>query len=251
MTDSVKDLFSAHSDIYVKYRPLYPPELYDFLVGKVIRKDAALDCGTGNGQAASVLANHFKQVHATDISEKQIANAIQKANLHYHVCLAEQTPFADNSFDLITSATAVHWFNFDRFFNEVIRIGKNNSVFACWAYNIFRTDDKRINALIDKFYAETIRDYWDPERRHVDEEYKNVPMPFREIANPGFATRLQWDLDTIHGYLNTWSAVQHYIGKHNINPVEELIHEMKSVLQDKISLQVMFPVFMRMGQIIK
>src|SRR4051794_11100808 len=102
MTNSPKDLFSGHADLYAKYRPLYPPELYEFILGKVSEKNKALDCGTGNGQAAGVLADHFKEVYATDISEKQIEKAVQKPNLHYHVCSAEQLPFADNEFDLVT-----------------------------------------------------------------------------------------------------------------------------------------------------
>jgi len=171
MAESAKDLFSAHSDIYAKYRPLYPKELYDFIFKHVPVKEMALDCGTGNGQAAAVLAEHFQKVDATDISERQIINAIQKPNLHYHVCSAEKTPFPDNSFDLVTSATAVHWFHFDNFFPEIIRVGKMNSLFSCWGYKVFRTDQPKLDELIDTFYSETIHPYWDKERRHVDEEY--------------------------------------------------------------------------------
>src|SRR6266498_4307839 len=145
MNNSAKDLFSEHSDIYVKYRPLYPEKLYDFIFGYVRKKEMALDCGTGNGQAASVLAGHFKEVHAVDISEKQIENGIQRPNLHYHVCNVEEIPFADNSFDLITSATAIHWFQFDKFFKEIKRVGKDNSVLACWGYSVFRTNEPELN----------------------------------------------------------------------------------------------------------
>jgi SAM-dependent methyltransferase len=251
MKNSTKDLFSAHSDIYAKYRPLYPKELYDFVLGNVLIKEVALDCGTGNGQAATELTKYFKEVHATDISEKQIKNAKQKPNLHYHVCKAEETPFADNLFDLIVSATAVHWFPFDKFFQEMKRVGKHNSVFACWGYKIFRTNEPALNNLIDKFYSETIHSYWDVERRHVDEEYKNIPFPFEEIKNPGFATQVQWDLDTLEGYLNTWSAVQHYIRLNNHNPVNDLMQEIRSRLSQDIELQITFPIFMRVGIIKK
>ncbi|HEV8285618.1 MAG TPA: class I SAM-dependent methyltransferase [Chitinophagaceae bacterium] len=251
MADSTKDLFSGHSDIYAKYRPLYPKELYDFILKQVSTKDIALDCGTGNGQAAGVLAEHFKQVHATDISDKQIKNAIQKPNLHYHVCKAEKTPFSDDTFDLITSATAVHWFHFERFFSEMKRIGKNNSVFACWGYKLFRTDNTRLNEIVDAFYTQKIHSYWDAERRHVDEEYKNIPFPFEEIENPGFATHLQWDLKILEGYLNTWSAVQHYIKKNDANPVIDLMDEIKTQLPGDIRLKITFPIFMRIGIIKK
>ncbi len=251
MENSAKDLFSAHSDIYAKYRPLYPKELYDFIFDNVPIKEMALDCGTGNGQAAGVLADHFKEVHATDISEKQIKNAIQKLNLHYHICKAEETPFADNLFDLIVSATAVHWFQFEKFFNEIKRIGKNKGVFACWGYKVFLTDEPVLNQLIHRFYSQTVHNYWDAERRHVDEEYKNIPFPFDEIKNPGFATRLQWNLDMLEGYLNTWSAVQHYIQKNGINPVNDLMKEIKLLFHNEIKLQMTFPIFMRIGVIKK
>ena len=251
MSNSVKDLFSEHSDIYAKYRPLYPKELYDFILAYVSHREMALDCGTGNGQAAGILSGFFKEVHATDISEKQIQNAIQRPNLRYHICNAEKTPFLDNTFDLITSATAVHWFHFGHFFKEMKRVGKNESLFACWGYNVFRTDEPELNKLINKFYTQTIHDYWDPERKHVDEEYKNIPFPFKEIKSPGFATYLKWDLNTLEGYLNTWSAVQHYIRKNNINPVNELMQEIRSKLGEDVELQMTFPVFLRLGIIKK
>ena len=170
MPSSPKDLFSSHADIYARYRPLYPKELYDFVLSHVKEKNAALDCGTGNGQCAGVLAEYFQEVEATDISEKQIAFAVNKPNLHYHLCPAEQTPFPDNSFDLITCATAVHWFRFNVFFAEMERVAKNNAVFACWAYNVIRTDQPKLNEIIDEFYWKKIHDYWDPERNHVDQQ---------------------------------------------------------------------------------
>jgi len=251
MTNPVKDVFSAHADLYAKYRPLYPKELYDFILDHVPQKGTALDCGTGNGQAAGALADYFREVHATDISEKQINNAVQKQNLSYHICKAENLPFDDNYFDLITSATAVHWFQFDQFFSEIKRVGKNNSIFCCWAYKVFRTDKEEVNKLIDIYYGETIHTYWDAERKHVDEEYKSIPMPFTEVRNPGFATQLVWDLETLEGYLNTWSAVQHYIRKNQVNPVNELMEKIKFAAGRLDQLVITFPIFMRMGVINK
>lgn len=214
-------------------------------------KQTALDCGTGNGQAAGMLADYFEKVHATDISEEQIKNAVKKPNLYYHVCKAEETPFGNNLFDLVVSATAIHWFSFDDFFKEMRRIGKNNGVFACWAYKVFQTNEQSLNNLINTFYDQTIHSYWDPERRHVDEEYKNIPFPFEEIGNPAFATHLGWDLDTLEGYLNTWSAVRHYRRLHKQNPVDDLMREVKTRLNPDIQLQMTFPIFMRIGRIKK
>ena len=109
----MKDNFSRQSDLYAKYRPTYPQELYDFILSKVENRNAVWDCGTGNGQTARELAKYFEKVFATDISEKQIDKADQATNIFYSVQPAEQTNFADNSFDLVTVSQALHWFNFE------------------------------------------------------------------------------------------------------------------------------------------
>ncbi|MBD0332997.1 MAG: methyltransferase domain-containing protein, partial [Chitinophagaceae bacterium] len=88
----MKDLFSKQSEYYAKYRPAYPPELYEYILDFVQERNVAWDCATGNGQAAVALAGYFKKVVATDISEAQIKNAVQKDNIEYHVCPAESTP---------------------------------------------------------------------------------------------------------------------------------------------------------------
>ena len=107
----VKDLFSRQAAAYAQYRPHYPQALFDYILSFTRNREYAWDCATGNGQAAVMLANYFKSVEATDISEAQIDRAVKRPNIHYQVCAAEETPFADNSFDLITIATAYHWLN--------------------------------------------------------------------------------------------------------------------------------------------
>ena len=103
-----KDLFSKQSDLYARYRPGYPKELYDHILSFVKNKNIAWDCATGNGQAAVVLADHFKKIIATDISPEQIEKAKAKDNIEYLVCPAESTPFDENTFDLVTVVQAYH-----------------------------------------------------------------------------------------------------------------------------------------------
>src|SRR4028119_14246 len=117
----MKDNFSALADQYSTFRPTYPIELYQYLMSLVRNRDAAWDCGTGNGQVAQELANYFTKVYATDISEAQIKNAVRKETIIYKVERAEKTSFSDNMFDLITVAQAIHWFDFDSFYGEVNR----------------------------------------------------------------------------------------------------------------------------------
>ncbi|KAK9679314.1 trans-aconitate methyltransferase 1, partial [Basidiobolus ranarum] len=81
-------------------------------------------------------ANKFEQVHGIDISETQIAEAAQADNITYSVGIAEELPFEDASFDLVTVAEAAHWFNTKSFFKEVKRVLKPNGTLAVWGYSL-------------------------------------------------------------------------------------------------------------------
>ncbi|HEY8970258.1 MAG TPA: class I SAM-dependent methyltransferase, partial [Puia sp.] len=109
----MKDNSSSQSDKYAQFRPTYPDALYAYLLSVVPARDSAWDCGTGNGQVARVLAQSFRKVAATDISPQQIEHAFVHERIEYSVQPAEGTSFPDNSFDLITVAQAIHWFDFD------------------------------------------------------------------------------------------------------------------------------------------
>ena len=55
----MKDNFSKQSSLYAQFRPAYPKELFQFLLPLVPAKNAAWDCGTGNGQVAVKLSRLF------------------------------------------------------------------------------------------------------------------------------------------------------------------------------------------------
>ncbi len=243
----MKDNFSKQSDLYSRFRPGYPVKLFDFLLPLVPEKNCAWDCGTGNGQVAVKLSKYFKKVSATDLSASQINNAVEKSNISYSVENSEHTIFGDNQFDLVTVAQAIHWFEFEAFYKEVKRTLKPGGIIAVIGYDVFRVN-KKIDLLIDNFYRNTTGPYWDKERKYIDERYSTIPFPFKEIDSPGFEMHYKWDLAQAIGYLNTWSAVQHYIRKHNENPVEKFSEELKEAWGDVATRTVTFPGFMRIGR---
>ena len=251
MSLSPKDIFSIKSDCYARYRPQYPRQLFDFILTHVEKKELALDCGTGNGQSANILAEHFKKVYGIDISSSQIDNAVRKANIEYIICPAEQTPFPANTFNLITVATAVHWFQFDTFYREIKRVAADKCVIACWGYNLLKTDRPDLNKMLHSFYWETLAGYWDKERKFVEQDYSSIPFPFDEIKNPGFVHYVEWSPLELEGYLNTWSAVHNYIKKTGSNPVTDLIKMVYQKFEPDTVFAITFPLFMRMGRIFK
>lgn len=246
-----KDLFSTQADLYAKYRPTYPQELFDYIIGFVNEKICAWDCATGNGQAAQVLAEYFQKVEATDISEKQLQNAVRKHNIHYQISSAEQTPFPDDHFDLITIATAYHWFDWNAFYNEATRVGKSGCVVAAWAYHVFYCTDEAITRIIGHFYHDIIKPYWDKERVYVDERYATVDFAFDPLPTKEFNLVLHWRRQDFIGYLSTWSAVQKYIQQHGKSPLDLIEAGVEKAWPDDSVKEFHFPLFLRIGRVIK
>lgn len=244
----MKDNFSTHANDYALYRPSYPSQMFDYLNSLVVQKEYAWDCGTGNGQVASALATTFQKVFATDISQQQLDHASMAANIEYSLQPAEQTHFPNNFFDLIMVAQAAHWFNFDRFYNEVKRTAKPNAIICLVGYGKLKITSQ-IDTLIDAFYADTIGPFWDNERKYIDAAYQNIPFPFKEIAAPSFTIRVNWNLQHLIGYLNTWSAVKHFIAANQYNPVTELAQPLERLWKSNEVLEIQFPLFMRLGTV--
>jgi ubiquinone/menaquinone biosynthesis C-methylase UbiE len=246
-----KDLFSQQASLYAKYRPGYPEDLIEYIISNTNSRETAWDCATGNGQAASLLTPYFKKIFATDISAKQIDEAVQDPAISYSLGNEEKTSFPDNAFDLIAVAQAYHWFNFDGFFREAVRVGKPGATVAVWCYGLLQAADESLNKMIRNFYSEKMGKYWDAERKYVDEEYKTIPFNFSDSVSKDFHEDVQWTLDDLTGYFNTWSSLQHFIKANNYNAATEFGKELKLVWNDDSKKEFSFPLFLRLGKIKK
>jgi len=246
-----KDLFSKQSDLYARYRPTYPKELYEYILSFVKRKDTAWDCATGNGQAAAVLADQFKKVIATDISAAQIDKAIRKENIEYSVCAAESTPFAENTFDLVTVAQAYHWIKWDEFRNEAVRVCKNKAVIAVWMYYNHTTGDKRIDDAVHDFYENVTKPYWDYERKYVEEKYSTVKFDYEPLPVKKFETILHWHREDLIGYISSWSAIQKMIKVNDHSPIPIIEEKIKILWPEGEVKKVSFPIYLKLGRVLK
>ncbi|TDE30357.1 class I SAM-dependent methyltransferase [Flavobacterium ranwuense] len=243
----MKDNFSKQAAQYSKFRPQYPDEMIDYLVSFVKNKGVTLDIATGNGQVAHKLSQVFETVYGIDISQNQLDNAIPKVNIIYKVAAAENTLFKDQEFDLIMVAQAVHWFDFDLFYKEIYRILKPEGIFAILGYGLFSTNSDS-DKILRNFYHNIIGQYWDAERKYLDENYKTIPFPFNEIVTDPFENKLTWTFEELIGYLETWSATQHYISKNDSNPLD-LIRDDLKISWQKSDKKVTFPLLLRIGKL--
>ena len=243
----MKDNFSTGSHEYSKYRPKYPPGVYESIKHNLTSFDNAWDCGTGNGQVANELAKFFSKVEATDISENQLKNAVRKNNINYSIQPAEKTNFKSRQFNLIISAQAVHWFDFEKFYAEVKRCINPEGIIVLLGYGLFHSNSET-NLVISDLYNNIIGSYWDPERRYLDKNYRTIPFPFEEITTPEYEQKYQWSIEHLLGYLRTWSAVKHYENSNQVDPIYIIEPRLRKAFGE--SNEVVFPIIFRMGKML-
>lgn len=241
------DNFSTQSDSYKKYRPEYPRDFYESILSYVKEKEQCLDCGCGTGQVTVALSEYFNVVNGIDISKEQIRNAPRRENITYSVGRAENTEFEDESFDFIGVAQALHWFDIDKFLDEAMRLLKEDGLLCLWGYGLVSVNPS-IDRQMKNFFNITLEEYWDSERKYITNQYAGIDFPFNEIKpEKEFMIKNHWSRERLEGFLNSWSAVQHYKDDRNENPVDELMREIAPFWKKDAQKKVFFPLFMRLG----
>jgi ubiquinone/menaquinone biosynthesis C-methylase UbiE len=242
------DAFSNHAFEYSKFRPSYPAELFEHILSLVPNRDVAWDCATGSGQVAFELARHFKEVKASDISSTQLMHAKRAPNIEYVQAPAEETPFEECTFDLITIAQALHWFDFGKFFAEAERVANFDGIIAIWGYEQSKVNPE-IDAIFLDFYQNVVGDHWPEERTYIENMYETIEMPFEKRRNPDFKISEDWNLAEYMGYIRTWTAVQRFIEEHGEDPTVALQERMTRHWPADETKQVIFPLFLFIGTV--
>lgn len=244
-TPGFSDHFSAIAGGYAASRPTYPRELFQWLAGLCPAHELALDVGTGNGQAALGLAEHFARVVATDPSREQLARAVPHARVEYRCALAHERVLEPASADLITAATAAHWFDSSAFHAEVERVLKPGGVLAVWNYapaSVSETVDPILVALNQR-----VAPFWPPERKFVDSGYRTLPFPYADLASPRFHCRMSWTARQFLAYASTWTAVQRARRELNLDVLAEFAAQL-ALAWGPDPRPVLWPLALRAGR---
>ncbi|KAI3451629.1 hypothetical protein Pfo_008294 [Paulownia fortunei] len=213
-------LFDKQAEIYLDSRPTYPGEWYKMLAELTPHHSLAWDVGTGNGQAALGVAEHYDRVIATDISEAQLKCAMPHPRIRY---LHTPLSLSDNelvnligsegSVDLITVAQAVHWFDLPRFYSVASRLlRKPGGIIAVWGYR-----DMKVSPTFDaagKRWFETTLPYWNSKTQSFFGGYQSLPFPFESVGLGSEGNPIALDIPkelSFEGYLRmmrSWSAIE-------------------------------------------
>lgn len=149
--------FQRVAEGYATHRPYYHPLIMQKiraqlkLEGKVKN---ALDVGCGTGLSTVALKEIAEHVIGTDSSQEMIAvaNAHHDDQITYYHAPAEQLPFDNKSFDLITVCGAINWINRAQFFPEAYRVLKEQGWLII--YDNFITDQMREHVAYTRWYQE-------------------------------------------------------------------------------------------------
>lgn len=200
-------IFGTQAAVYRQGRHGYPEELFDWVASQAVDRSCAWDVATGSGQAAAPLAKRFDQVIATDLSAAQIAAALPGENIDYRVAPAEASGLDDGIASAITVATALHWFDFDKFWPEVRRVAKPGAVFCGFTVKLPEADPDVMELLfrpvwerIDRYWAEGNRLSM---RGYLDED---IRCPFERLPSPDLALDLEWTPSRLLALIHSWSA---------------------------------------------
>ena len=120
--------FSGKADVYQKARPSYAQAMLDFIAQKwqIGNGSMVADIGSGTGILTRQLLGLGARVYAVEPNADMRAKAEEllgdNPNFVSVTGTAEQTGLPDHSFQLVTAASAFHWFDTERFKLECERI---------------------------------------------------------------------------------------------------------------------------------
>ncbi|KAH6884227.1 methyltransferase [Thelonectria olida] len=208
---------------YAEIRPKYHPNLYKTVVDRHTstggQLGTVLDVGCGPGTAARALAPQFAHAIGLDPSEGMMANArvlggtsSSSEPIRFEVSSAEELgsnlspPVQDSSVDLITAATAAHWFDMERFWPSAARVLKPGGTVAIWSTGSVHVhasvpNGVAIQAAIDDIEERYLVPFYEKGNLLTRSLYEGLPLPW--TVEPPMADfdeasffRKEWDYDS-------------------------------------------------------
>jgi SAM-dependent methyltransferase len=206
---SFPDLFSGHAALYARSRPAYPDSLMAEIAALAPGTELAWDAGTGNGQAARLLADHFQRVHATDASAAQIDEAEPHPRIDFAAESAERCSLPGASCDLVLAAQALHWFDLDAFYAEARRVLRSGGLLAAIGYGWFFVDPL-IDEIVGRTLLKPLEPMWASGNWLLIDGYRTIDFPGDEVRLTPCAVHLAWSREQLEAYVGSWSAVQRW-----------------------------------------
>lgn len=245
---------------YAQNRGNYHASLYQIIIDHHTstggQLNTILDVGCGPGTAVRSLAPRFAHAIGHDHSEGMIGTARSLGGvssnsepIRFDISTAEDLgsnlspPLPDGSVDLITAATAAHWFDMSRFWPRAAQVLKPGGTVAIWTTGDIRIlpptpNHAAVQAALDS-HEDLLRDYMTQGNSGLPRDlYAHLPLPWTlatpvtefdeasflrkewntgskfEVGDQFLADQRPVDLDTLEKVLGTTSPVTRWREAH-------------------------------------
>ena len=247
MAPSFEDHYSTISARYAAYRPTYPPALVDLLADRA-PPGTAWDIGCGTGQLSVALARRFSRVIATDPAQAQLDAATAAPGVEYRCAPAEASGLPAGTIALAVAAQAAHWFDWPRFLAEAERVTVPRALVALVSYGILEIEGESANAIVERYYRDDAGPYWPPGRAHVENNYRDLHLPWPAVDAPPLAMTARWTRDELVGYLTTWSATVKLVAARGTGPLEAAAAALAAVWPDGELREIHWPLTVKLAR---
>lgn len=210
MPPAFQPRFGRAAEEFQRYRPDYPPELFEHILAAVPtgRRERAMDLGAGTGKSTRALLPHFTEVIAVEPDSGMFAKL--KAEIPAAIVrnvTAEDCSQPPSSVDLVTVGNALHWMDTSRVFADVHSWLRNDAVFAVYDRPLPKT-----TPAIDAIILAEFRGPWKP---HRDPRLKRHLIWQDQVrAAPGFRIAEETTFRYIvpmspHDYVGFWRSTSY------------------------------------------
>jgi SAM-dependent methyltransferase len=238
------DHFSGHAALYAASRPTYPDRVIAELAALSPGRAQAWDVGTGNGQAAHLVAGQFDTVFGSDPSAEQISHAQPHPRITFAVEPAEHCSLPDSSCDLVLAAQCIHWFDHPAFFAEARRVLRPGGLLAAIGYDWFYVDPQ-VDEIVGRTILKPLEPIWAAANWLLTDNYRSLDFPGEEVRLAPAAIHLAWDRTQLVDYVRSWSAVQR-LGE---AAIAGGIEELAAIWPDGQQRHVLMPVISRVARL--
>jgi ubiquinone/menaquinone biosynthesis C-methylase UbiE len=190
MSNDNTTLFSGKAESYAKARPSYPQEAVDYVCSFAKPNVVFADIGAGTGKWAELIAAKGYEIFAVEPNDdmrKELEDTLSPfGNAHIIKGTDADTNLPPHSFDIITVAQALHWFDLDKFRTECERILKpDGKVITVYNRNPEGSSPKLSKLSTDEFYINpTIKEFDNPIYFSRD-EWLNYRLSHSHDPKPG------------------------------------------------------------------
>ena len=204
--------FTGRVEAYLRYRPTYPPELFDFLETECSlgHRRPIADIGSGTGILTRPFLERGHQVWAVE-PNKAMRSAAERelgrfARFQSVDATAEATSLASDSVHMIASGQAFHWFDLDECGTEFRRILHPNG----WVAIIWNDRRKSTTPFLRAYEEVLLRhgtDYELVDHTRVSQEDLTGFFGPRGFSAARFDNHQVLDFDGLKGRLESSSYV--------------------------------------------